>query len=505
MSRTKNVLKIVISSSINQIAIVFAGFIMPPLLIATYGSETNGLINLIKQMLNYFTVVSVGLGAASQVALYKPLMENDWPVINKIMTSLSGFLNKAGVLFLACIGIFAFMLPLIRRDNLDSITIINIVLICGTGSLIEFIFLTRYKILLIADQKQYIVSNVYTQGTVINTILSVVLIILNASILWVELAATFAYLVRMLLLIKQVHMLYPYLNLHVIDDEFVIKDSKEAFLYKFSDIIINYVPMTFVAFICGYTNASIYTVYNLVFSAIVMIVNIFSSGLSPSFGNQIAQNEYDGFKRSFKGYNFAFRTIAFFFYTCSAVLIVPFISVYIQNTDGVNYLLPEVGSMFAINGIMRAIRTPYITLVDAIGNYRDNIRDSYLEVILNVVISFAFTLKYGLIGVLLGGSISAMIRSLQFLLSIYKVALKTSPRKELFVIFVNFVIGIGIYILFDGITVKNYISWVGNAVVVSVVTGCILLAINCIMDREGFKELNQRMIGLIKKDEFILY
>ena len=34
MSRTKNVLKIVISSSINQVVIVLAGLIMPPLLIA---------------------------------------------------------------------------------------------------------------------------------------------------------------------------------------------------------------------------------------------------------------------------------------------------------------------------------------------------------------------------------------------------------------------------------------------------------------------------------------
>ena len=299
MSRTKNVLKIVISSSINQVVIVLAGLIMPPLLIANYGSETNGLINSVKQMLNYFTVVSVGLGAASQVALYKPLTEGNWPLINKIMATLSRFLNKAGLVFLACIGVFAFILPVIRRDNLDFMTIAEIVLICGIGSLIEFVFLTRYKILLTADQKQYIVSNVYTQGTVINTVLSVILIILKASILWVQLAATFAYLVRMLLLVRQVHGLYPSLNLYVVPDKSAIGNSKEAFLYKFSDILINYIPMTFVTFICGYTDASIYTVYNLVFSAIVMIVNIFSTGLSPSFGNQIVQKDYEGFKNSF--------------------------------------------------------------------------------------------------------------------------------------------------------------------------------------------------------------
>ena len=499
MSRTKNVLKIVISSSINQVVIVLAGLIMPPLLIANYGSETNGLINSVKQMLNYFTVVSVGLGAASQVALYKPLTEGNWPLINKIMATLSRFLNKAGLVFLACIGVFAFILPVIRRDNLDFMTIAGIVLICGIGSLIEFVFLTRYKILLTADQKQYIVSNVYTQGTVINTVLSVILIILRASILWVQLAATFAYLVRMLLLVRQVHGLYPSLNLHVVPDKSAIGNSKEAFLYKFSDILINYIPMTFVTFICGYTDASIYTVYNLVFSAIVMIVNIFSTGLSPSFGNQIVQKDYEGFKNSFKGYNFAFRTISFFCYICSAVLIVPFVSVYIQNTDGVNYLLPAVGASFAINGIMRALRTTYITLVDAVGNYKDNIKDSYLEVILNIAISLVFTLKFGLIGVLIGGSISAIIRSLQFLFSIHKTVLKASPGKELLTILINFIVGAVIYYFFYGITVDGYISLIISAIVVAAVTGCVLMVINFLLDRTGFMELYRRMKGLIKK------
>lgn len=177
----------------------------------------------------------------------------------------------------------------------------------------------------------------------------------------------------------------------------------------------------------------------------------------------------------------------------------PFVSVYIQNTDGVNYLLPAVGVAFAINGIMRALRTPYITLVDAVGNYKDNIKDSYLEVILNIAISLVFTLKFGLIGVLIGGSISAIIRSLQFLFSIHKTVLKASPGKELLTILINFIVGTVIYYFFYGITVDGYISWIISAIVVAVVTGCVLMVINFLLDRTGFIELYRRMKGLIKK------
>ena len=82
MSRTKNIIKIIFASTINQIVVMASGFILPPLIISNYGSTINGLVNSIKQILNYFQVVSVGMGAAGQVALYEPLSKNDHKKIN---------------------------------------------------------------------------------------------------------------------------------------------------------------------------------------------------------------------------------------------------------------------------------------------------------------------------------------------------------------------------------------------------------------------------------------
>lgn len=498
MSRTKNAIKMVTSSSINQLVMVITGLVLPPLIISHYGSEVNGLVNSVKQILNYFSVVSVGLGAASQVALYKPLANRNWFQINAIMAELTRFLNKVGMLFAAFIGIFAFALPVIRKDNLTYGTVAGIVIICGVGSLIEFIYLTRYKILLAADQKQFIVSNVYTQGTIINTILSIVLICFDASVLSVQLVATFAYLVRMLLLIRKIRVLYPLLNVSNNVERACIENAKEALIYKLSDIIINYIPVTLVTFICGYANVSVYTVYNLVFSAIVMIVNIFSTGVSATFGNQIAQNDYQNLKSSFRGYNFVFRIVAFFFYICAAILIVPFVSVYISNSDGVDYLIPTVGIMFALNGICRVVRTPYITLVDAIGNYTENIKANYLEVIVNISISLLLTVRFGMIGVLIGGTISAFIRSIWFVLDINKKVLKTSPVKDVLILLCNSLIGVAMYILLSNVNVDGYIEWIGLALKISLICGTFIVGINVIFDYCGFKEMIKRLSGLIK-------
>lgn len=499
MSRTRNAVKMILSSSINQLITVIAGLVLPPLIISHYGSEINGLLNSVKQMFNYFSVVSIGLGAASQVVLYKPLTKDDWGLINKIMAELAHFLNKVGIVFMIFTGVFAFILPVTRQDGIQTSTIAGIVIICGTGSLIELAFLTRYKILLTADQKQYIVSNVYAQGTIINTVLSVLLIWLNASILLVQISATGAFLVRMLLLVRKIHQLYPRLNLNVESNEKCINNSKDALFYKFSDIIINYIPMTFVTFVCGYSDASIYTVYNLIFSAIVMIVNIFSSGLAASFGNLIAQNDISSLKNSFKGYNFIFRTLSFFFYICSAILIIPFVSVYIRNSDGINYLLPDIGIMFTLNGIGRVIRTPYITLIDAVGNYSENIRDNYIEVAINFVISLSLTLKMGMIGVLIGGTISSLVRSIQFLLCVNKQMSLLSSLKEIVIMLINFGIGTLMYVTCKGIIVSNYLQWISAAVNVVIICGITIVLANIFLDFRGFREAHVRIKRIIKR------
>ena len=494
MSRTKNAIKIVISSGLNQFVLVVAGLILPPLIISTYGSEMNGLVNSVKQILGYFSVFSVGLGAAGQVALYEPLHKQEWNKINNIISEIAIFLNRVGVVFAIFISCYAFVLPVIRDDNCDYGTVMGIVLICGLGNLIEFVYLTRYKILLAADQKQFIVSSVYTQGTILNTILSVILIYYEAPILLVQFAATFAYLVRMLLLRTKVHRIYPLLNTNKDIVENNIPNTRQALLYKLSEIIINCIPVTVVTFICGYIDVSVYSVYNLVFSSIAMIVQIFATGLAATFGNQIAQKDYKTLKSSFKGYNFVFRTLSFFFYICSAILIVPFVSVYISNSDGVNYLLPTVGIMFAVHGICRMIRIPYITLVDAVGNYEENNKANYVEVVVNIIFSVVLTLRWGMIGVLVSGALTALYRSILFMIKINKNMLQFSNVKEVFVIIMNFLLGLFMCMIFKNISVNSYFDWFVLAIKIAGICGGSCLVLNIALDREGCKELLIRII-----------
>ena len=500
MSRTEKALKMVLGSIINQAMIVVAGLILPPMIIKNYGSATNGLVNSVKQILNYFSIVNVGLGAAGQVALYGPLANKDNKKINFIMSELTSFFNKMSYIFAILIGIFAFILPIIKSNEIDSKVVFLVVLICGTGSFIEFKYLQKYKILLTADQKQYISSQINTEGIFINLICSVILIYMKAPIVIVQLMATIAYLIRILLMTKKIKKIYPNLDLKEKTKEKLIKNQMEALLFKTSDIIINYAPMTIVTILFSFSDVSVYSVYNTIFMSIGMIVNIFSSGFSSSFGNLLTENNYERLKECFMGYSFAFRTLANWLYCCAAILIVPFVSVYIKNTDGINYLMPTLGICFAINGIFKSIRTPTLTVVDSLGKYtKKNIILNYVEVFFNILISVFTAKKIGIEGVLIGGIVASLFRSIMYIIDIYKENIKLSVFKEVILLFLNITISALLYILFKGIEVYNYFEWIKNGIIVALISGILIFLINFIFDYKSFKELYKRLKTIIGK------
>lgn len=61
-----------------------------------YGSEANGLIASIVQIISYFALLEAGVGAASLQALYKPVAGNDRSHINSILAATSSYYKKPG-------------------------------------------------------------------------------------------------------------------------------------------------------------------------------------------------------------------------------------------------------------------------------------------------------------------------------------------------------------------------------------------------------------------------
>src|SRR5699024_1696666 len=107
---------------------------------------------------------------------------------------------------------------------------------------------------------------------------------------------------------------------------------------------------------------SVYTVYNLVVTGIRNLVTILSNSIDAAFGDMIARKEKDNLNKKFRMYELVYYTAITIIYSCTIVLIVPFVQVYTKGITDVNYTRNIFAYIFVFAYFIHAIKTPYNTL-----------------------------------------------------------------------------------------------------------------------------------------------
>lgn len=158
MSRTVAFIKNSASTALLQIMTMVVGFFIPRIMIGVYGSEINGLISSIMQFIAYFNLVEAGISGAAVWALYKPLAEKNNKLVSSIIVATKNFYNKAGYIFVSLTLGLALIYPaFIKVTSLSFIEVFLLALILGVSGALEFFTLAKYRALLTADQKTYII------------------------------------------------------------------------------------------------------------------------------------------------------------------------------------------------------------------------------------------------------------------------------------------------------------------------------------------------------------
>lgn len=417
MSRTSNSIKMVIASALCQVVVLVCGLILPPMLISQYGSEVNGLLNLVKQLMSYFGIVCLGLGVSAQVALYKPIADNDWKTINAILAAAKHFYNKSGCIFAGLIFLSSAIVPFVIDSTIPTVEIVLVILITGIGSISEYVVISKYKVFLSANQKQYINSRITAEGILLNTIVSILLIKCNCSIILIQLGSSLVYVLRLLYTVRYVKKKYPLISFSAEEPALdKMQNRWSAFSYQLSKMIISLSPMIIISIAASLNDASVFSVYFMVFSSLSMISGIFSSGLQAPFGDIIAKNEITSLEKAFASFEFLYSLILSICLGCGMLLMTSFIGSYIHNTDGVNYVLPMFSFLMCISFYIQNFRIPFTTLVEAKGLFKVNNKYNLWEAFAFIILSIPMVKLWGLSGIAIAGIISGLPRTLHYVI-----------------------------------------------------------------------------------------
>lgn len=411
MSRTKKFIKNSMSTGVLQIVTFTLGLVTSRIMLSCYGSEINGLVSSINQLISYAKLVEAGLSGAAIYALYAPLANNNKKEINNIVSATNKYYIQTGAIFSAIVLGVSFLYPqIVNVTVLTKWETTILVAVLGLSGAISFFISAKYRALFTADQKQYILS----YSTILSVLLTTFCIIVfgkgfRINIILLKLIAALTAVVPVFLYIYFAKKYYPYIDIKNAD-EYKLKSRYTVFINEIFGSIHFGSPIIIITALCNLLEVSVFSVYKVVFSGINSICNALILPMSASFGETLSIEDKRPFQRGYSEFEMVYYAVSTVVYSCTCILILSFVSIYTAGVTDIDYIRPGMAMLFTFDATMANLYGPQAVLVRAGGLFKEVRNQTILQACITIVLGIALTTAMGMPGMLIASAISNAIR-----------------------------------------------------------------------------------------------
>ena len=431
-SRKRKAFKNIVVAFCSNILIYVLSLFTSKVIKENLGLEILGLNGVLSNVVSILGLAEMGIASAISFALYKPLAENDISLIKSIMN----FYKKAyRVVALVVFVLGLLLLPLIptfiKDLQFSKAYIITIYLLFLLNSVFSYLLIYK-RTLIIADQKNYLVTTVSLVYTYVLKIAQVAIVLLTSNYILMLIVQIVCTVLNNVVVSLICNKHYPYIKekAEKLPAELyntIITKVKALFFHSIGCTIVFGTDNLLISYFCGITEAGRYTIYLSIITMIGTIISLIFDNMYDSIGNFLATETVENKRVLFKRLFYLNHTLVSIGSICLAVLLSPFINVWMGDDSLLSSFV-----VFAMVGSF------YFTKNRAtIGNFKSSAglfeKDKFcpiLEAILNIIFSVILAKFFGLLGIILGTILSTLcIPFITQPLIVCKDVLKISPFK----------------------------------------------------------------------------
>lgn len=476
MSRSTKVIKNIVWDLLHQVVVILLGFLAPRFIISTYGSAVNGLSSSITQILGIILLLQSGATTAAVYSLYKPIADKDIEKISRQVSATSAFFKRISYVFFVLMIIAAFLSANHLDSTLDSKDIFIAFIILGVRSFLDLLISAKFRVVFTAYENKYLIS----VGTMIEQIIYYSMVFVTIYFKW-----NYLFLFIWLFLGSVIKILYfeiYYKKYYSFIKPIKIKEKKELVPnrnYALANEIAHSSVITsitiIIAFLYGLEEASVFAIYNLVFSAIYLVMTAISSSFGPSFANQYAENDKGNETvKTFSLFQYIYEMTGIFFLLCTCFLILPFVNLYAGDIKDINYINPPLAYLYIIMMLFSLFRIPYNIVVSSCGFFKQTWLQPVISAVLSVVISILLgRIDYSL--VLVGPIVFYLTNFLYQNIKLKKLVPHLITGKLYIMLGISIIGLVSVYLFNRIVTIRvSIFSWLIMAVCVMIVSSIYL-------------------------------
>lgn len=502
--RTRKALLNTLFSLLQQLVAAVCGFVVPIAYINAFGSETYGAIGTITQYLGFIALLEAGVGGVTRAALYKPLSENDVPVISSIVRATESFFRGIGgafVLYAIAVGL---LFPFVTQYSGSPQTAFALTMVIAAGTLAQYLFGITYSTLLQADQRSYVNYVFQILLSIANAISVVVMVSLGFDVVFVQGASAVFFVLRPVALGMYVRRRYR-LDRKAAPDKSAIAERWNGLGHHLAFYLRSNVAAVALGAFSPLSEVAVFTVYNLIASALQKIVTSFSAGLEAAFGNMIARGEREALSQNFRLFEIVSSILISIAFSTAFATILPFVEIYTAGVSDADYMRPSLALILLSATAVYCFRQPYNSVVLAAGHYRQTRNGAFAEAAICVSCSFVFARPFGASGVAMALLLATVFRTIQYGVYASRAVLHRGvavfTRQVLFVVLSTaFCSLVGLWV--SGLVGADaYFSWLVSATLVLCSSTVLTVLAAAFFYRDDFSMAASKLIRALRKGD----
>lgn len=378
-------------------------FVLRAYLIKYLGDELVGLNSVLLDWMSMLNLSSLGIEVAIQFSLYAPIANKNEYKIAQIVKATQFVYRIIGIfIFISGIILMPVMTLMLKDNTFDNWYIFGIYVIMLFGVSGSYFWCYKRAVLQ-AFEEVYIINFVDIITETLFTVLDIAVLIVFRNIY----IYVFMYSAKLIcqhyivsVICDKRHKIIKLQNREREEEKRILSDLKDVAPLKIANYVYGFTDNMIISKFLGLTTVTLYSNYMLIINSLFSVSTILVNSTKASFGIKISQNmQCDNVKKSLDDYIFVQFIVASFSSIIFAMVIEPFISLWI----GTSYIAPR-GVMIAmsIELFCRSMYQPLQMVFEATGSFKQDKIITIAASVANILISIILVIKIGLIGAIVG-------------------------------------------------------------------------------------------------------
>ena len=492
IDRKNKLLKNIVFGFGGQFIVLILGIIIPRIMLTSYGSDVNGLIGTVTQIFTYMALFEAGIGQAARNALYKPIAENDRGGISYITSVAQSYFRKITLYYGIGVIILSCALPIVIKSQVGDLTIFMVVLLQGLSGVVSFYFIQTQTTILASDGRGYINNGINVVNQILCYSVRIILASLGVNIAFLQLMYFIITLVKVVVYKIYFSRNYSWIDYKASPKNAKLKDRNAYIVTEIAWTMFSSTDMIVLSIFVSTQLSSVYSIYNLVFTNINVLLNAVYSSVVYILGQTYHDNLnkyakiHDIFTSVFLGGMTILMSIAY-------VLIIPFVELYTQGVTDIEYAYPALPVLFCLVQIISWSRyvTGNLTAVAGYAKYTGGV--SMIEAIINVVLSVVLVQQFGIVGVLIATVVALPLKVVYCTYLSDKKILHRSYKRSLCIMGCNYsffaiVVFCSNFIIFP---IDNYFEFIKYGIVVTLAFTIVGVGLNICANKDCIEIVKQ--------------